>query len=73
MTEDSDFGDLIFRLGLPHPCLVRLVGMTPAERAGAMRTLIEQHAQDMRDGAVIVVSRKRVRIRSAANIRRSLN
>ena len=68
VTEDKDFGELVFLRGLPHPGIVRLVEMTPMERAHAMRTLIEHHTDAMRDGAIIVVTRKRVRIRSARSI-----
>ena len=49
VTEDKDFGELVFLRGLPHPGIVRLVEMTPRERAEAMRTLIERHADNMRD------------------------
>lgn len=31
VTEDKDFGELVFLRGLPHPSIVRLVEMTPAE------------------------------------------
>ena len=65
ITEDKDFGELVFLRGLPHPGIVRLVEMTPMERADAMRFLIERHADAMHDGAIIVVTRKRVRIRLA--------
>ena len=70
ITEDKDFGELVFLRGLPHPSIVRLVEMTPMERADAMRFLIEHHADAMRDGAIIVVTENRVRIRSADNIER---
>ena len=70
VTEDKDFGELVFLRGLPHPGIVRLVEMTPMERAHAMRTLIEHHADAMRDGAIIVVTRKRVRIRPGRSIER---
>jgi len=65
VTEDKDFGELVFLRGLAHPSIVRLCGMTPAERIEAMRTLIERHAQSMRDGAIIVVTRERLRIRKS--------
>ena len=65
ITEDKDFGELVFLRGLPHPGIVRLVEMTQVERADAMRFLIERYADAMQDGAIIVVTRKRVRIRSA--------
>jgi len=63
ITEDSDFGELVFLRGLPHPGIVRLVQMTPAERANVMRSLLENHADAMRDGAIIVVTKKRIRVR----------
>lgn len=64
ITEDNDFGALVFLRGLSHAGIVRLVGMTPEQRADAMLALIEQHAQAMRDGAIVVVTRDRVRVRS---------
>ncbi len=70
ITEDKDFGELVFLRGLAHPGIVRLVEMTPAERADAMRTLIEDHADALLDGAIIVVTENRVRIRSAGHARR---
>ena len=45
--------------------------MTQAERADTMRTLIEDHADALRDGATIVVTENRVRIRSAGHARRN--
>ncbi|MDE0156340.1 MAG: DUF5615 family PIN-like protein [Gammaproteobacteria bacterium] len=65
ITEDKDFGELVFLRGLPHPGIVRLVEMTSVERVDAMLFLIEQYADAMHDGAIIVVTRKRIRIRSA--------
>ena len=63
ITEDKDFGELVFLRGQPHPAIVRLVEMTPSERVAAMRILIEHHGNAMREGAIIVVTGTRVRIR----------
>ena len=71
VTEDKDFGELVFSLRLPHPCIVRLDGLTAAEEAAAIRNLIERHGAAMRQGAIIVVTGNRVRIRSAVNIGRN--
>ena len=71
VTEDKDFGELVFLRGLPHPGIVRLVEMTPMERADVMRNLIECHADAMRDRAIIVVTENRVRIRSAGPTERN--
>ena len=68
ITEDKDFGELVFLLGMAHPGIVRLVEMTPVERAQAMQSLIEHHADAIRDGAIVVVTRTRVRIRPARSV-----
>ena len=65
VTEDKDFGELVYLRRRPHPCIVRLVGLRAAEKVDAMRDLIERHDDAMREGAVIVVTGSRVRIRSA--------
>ena len=63
ITEDKDFGKLIFVDRLPHRSVVRLVGLNSTEQADVMRKLIENHGDAMRAGAVIVVTRKLSRIR----------
>ncbi len=68
LTEDKGFGELVFSLRLPHPCIVRFDDLTAEEEAIAIRNLIEQHGDAMRQGAIIVVTGSRVRIRSSTNI-----
>ena len=34
ITEDKDFGELVFVRGLPHPCIIRFVEMPTAEKIG---------------------------------------
>lgn len=63
ITEDKDFGELVFVRRLPHPCIVRFVEMSTVEKIDAMRKIIEYHADAMRDGALIVVTRERIRFR----------
>lgn len=63
VTEDKDFGRLIFADRLAHRSVVRLVGLNSMEQADAMRNLIEQYSGAMRSGAVIVVTKKLSRIR----------
>ena len=63
VTEDKDFGELVFVRRLPHPCIVRFVEMTVAEKVTAMRELIDQHPDAMSEAALIVVTQSRVRIR----------
>jgi predicted nuclease of predicted toxin-antitoxin system len=63
ITEDKDFGELVFLRGQPHPAIVRLVEMAPLERVAAMRFRIDHHGNAMREGAIMVVTGTRVRIR----------
>lgn len=63
ITEDKDFGELVFVRRLPHPCIIRFVDMPVAEKVAAMRELLERHADAMREDTLIVVTRTRVRIR----------
>ena len=70
VTEDKDFGELVFVRRLPHPCIVRFVGMTVAEKVTAMQELIEQHAEAMSRGALVVVTPRRVRIRQSERAER---
>ena len=42
ITEDKDFGELVFLHGLRHPCIVRFVDMQVSEKVSAMRELIDQ-------------------------------
>jgi predicted nuclease of predicted toxin-antitoxin system len=64
VTEDKDFGELVFMRRLPRPCIVRFVGMTVAEKVAAMRELIEQTTcGPMREGSLIVMTHRRVRMR----------
>ena len=63
ITEDKDFGELVFVRRLEHPCIVRFVGMRVVEQVVAMRELIESHTEAMHAGSLIVVTQRRVRIR----------
>ena len=64
VTEDKDFGELVFLRRLPHPCIVRLAELRVTEQVDAMRGLIERHGDALRAGAIVVVTRRRVRIRT---------
>ena len=66
VTEDKDFGELVFLRRLPHPCIVRLVALTVSEQVAAMQDLIQRHGDALRAGAIVVVTRRRVRIRGTA-------
>ena len=63
ITEDKDFGELTFVRRLPHPCIIRFTDMPVAEKAAAMRRLLQDHAHELHDGQMIVVTRSRLRLR----------
>lgn len=63
ITEDKDFGDLVFIRGLPHPCIVRLVAMTVTEKVTAIKELLEQHEPELHRKPIVVVTKSRIRIR----------
>jgi len=63
VTEDKDFGELVFVQRAPHPCIVRFVEMRVEDQVAAMRELLTQYGREMEAGAMIVVTRGRVRVR----------
>ena len=62
ITEDKDFGELVFVHRLPHPCIIRFVEMRVVEQVDAMEELIKGYEDSMTDGTLIVVTRRRIRI-----------
>lgn len=65
VTEDKDFGELVFVRRLPHSCIIRIVDMRVQDKVAAMQDLIEGYSDSLRDGMLIVVTENRVRIRSS--------
>lgn len=63
LTEDKDFGELVFVHRLPHPTIVRFMQMSVAQQVSAMDDLLNQHVQALENGALIVVTPGRIRIR----------
>ena len=63
ITEDKDFGELIFLRRLPYPCVIRFVAMPVAEKVKAVLELIENNAHAIESGYFITVTKSRVRIR----------
>lgn len=63
ITEDKDFGELVFVHRLPHPCIVRFVEMRVVEKVAAVNELIRRHSDELRNGTLVVVTRGRLRFR----------
>lgn len=63
ITEDKDFGELVFVRKLPHGPIVRLVELTVDEQVRGIDELLEHHAAELNRGVVVTVTRGRIRIR----------
>ena len=63
LTTDKDFGELVFVQRRPHAGIVRFLDMPVAEQAAAMEEVLTHYQTDLHAGAMIVVTRGRVRIR----------
>ena len=62
ITEDKDFGELTFKLGLPHRGIIRFSDMAVAEKVAAMCQLLEHSADTLLESPIIVIESERVRI-----------
>jgi predicted nuclease of predicted toxin-antitoxin system len=63
VTEDKDFGELIFVRKLPHGPIVRLVELSIDEQVGGMAELLERYAHELSGPVIFTVTRGRIRIR----------
>ena len=64
LTQDKDFGELVFRQGLVHMgvALVRLSGLSLPAKATSISTVLANHEDELLE-AFSVISPGRVRIR----------
>ena len=63
VTEDKDFGELVFVRRLPHGPIIRLVELTVDQQVGGMAELLDRHATELTGPVVITITRGRIRIR----------
>ena len=63
VTEDKDFGELVFVQRLPHGPIVRLVELTVDQQVQAMAELLDRHADRLIGHVVVTITRGRIRIR----------
>jgi predicted nuclease of predicted toxin-antitoxin system len=68
LTEDKDFGELVYRLGRVHAgvVLIRLAGLPPSSKAETVAKVFADHALELM-GAFSVISPGAVRIRKPSN------
>jgi predicted nuclease of predicted toxin-antitoxin system len=67
LTEDKDFGELVYRLGRVYAgvVLIRLAGLPPGAKADIVAKVLQDHAVELQ-GAFTVISPGAVRIRKPA-------
>ena len=67
LTEDKDFGELVYRLGRVHAgiALIRLAGLPPGAKADIVAQVLQDHAGELQ-AAFTVISPGAVRIRKPA-------
>ena len=63
ITEDKDFGELVFVRRQPHAGIIRFTNMTVHDKLQAMRQLLEHYPKEVELQCIIVVTRNRIRIR----------
>jgi predicted nuclease of predicted toxin-antitoxin system len=63
ITEDKDFGELIFVQNLPHGPLVRLVELSVTEQVQAIEELVGLHSHELTGPVLVTITRSRIRIR----------
>jgi predicted nuclease of predicted toxin-antitoxin system len=63
VTEDKDFGELVFIHRLAHGPLVRLVGLKVDEQVQGMEDLLVGHLAELSGPVIVTVTHGRIRIR----------
>lgn len=63
VTQDKDFGELVFVQGHPHGPVVRMVEFTVDEQVHAIGELLEHHAHELDGQVIVTIAHDRIRIR----------
>lgn len=63
ITIDKDFGFYIFHEEQPHYGIVRLPNVPRDERLRLTAKVLELHANDLEDAAIVTVTLSRIRVR----------
>jgi predicted nuclease of predicted toxin-antitoxin system len=63
VTEDKDFGELVFLRRLPHGPIVRFVDLSVAEQVDAVAELMDRYGSQLTGAVVVTLTRGRIRIR----------
>jgi predicted nuclease of predicted toxin-antitoxin system len=65
ISMDKDFGGLVFLLQERHRGLIRLPDVPARARVALVQQILDNHAQDLEDGAIITVRGSRIRVSRA--------
>jgi predicted nuclease of predicted toxin-antitoxin system len=63
ITEDKDYGELVFVRRLSHGPIVRLVELTIDEQVQALQEFLDHRASELQGPVIVTISRTRVRVR----------
>lgn len=63
ITEDKDFGELIAVQRRPHSGIIRFLELSVAEQVEAMQEVLAQYRGELEAGAVMVITKGRIRVR----------
>jgi predicted nuclease of predicted toxin-antitoxin system len=63
ITEDKDYGELVFVRRLPHGPILRLAELTVDEQIQAIGEFLDQRAGELQGRVIVTISRTRVRVR----------
>ncbi len=63
VTEDKDFGELIVVQRRPHSGIIRFLELPIVEQVVAMQEVLTAYRAELESGAMIVVTRGRIRVR----------
>ncbi len=68
LTEDKDFGELVYRLGRVHAgvVLIRLAGLSPTAKARAVAQVLRDHGAELQRAFAVILPGA-VRIRKSAS------
>ena len=63
VTEDKDFGELVFIRRLPHGPIVRVVELAVDQQVRGIGELLDQYVDELTGPVMVTITRGRIRIR----------
>ena len=63
VTEDKDFGELIVVQRRSHSGIIRFLELSVADQVAAMQEVLRDYRSELESGAMLIVTRGRIRVR----------